>query len=340
MNRALPALAAVLVLAACGSSTQQAAAPPARPGKHLVYVTHLGEASEGQIVIARLDGSGAHTLTDGYAPALSPDGRYVAFERCPRCSADQNAEGDLYLVGSSGGKPRRLLPDVHGIEWGRDSRTLLLTRSKEIAIASLDGGVRRLATGLSFQPRFSPDGRSVVYDKSLGTTPQCGPKSDVYSVPVAGGASSRLTTGGRSAFPVWGPRRIAYARYTHDCRIRTVWTMRPDGSQPRAVLQPPPAATRPGHYGLVPVAWLPGGRNVLGVNSGEFGNEAVVIDTKTGAVRPIGVPYDAVSRDGRWIVGTRSHAEFPFAIGIAPVASGAQPRVIAGGRVCCADWNR
>ena len=121
--------------------------------------------------------------------------------------------------------------------------------------------------------------------------------------------------------------------------MHTIWFMRPDGSGRRAIVpRLPRELTRSGYYGLSPVAWLPNGR-LLAALSAEFRNEAVVIDVRTGLLRRLGVPVDTVSRDGRWILGTASGAEYPFSILIAPVGGGPD-RTIARGKVCCADWNR
>jgi hypothetical protein len=90
---------------------------------------------------------------------------------------------------------------------------------------------------------------------------------------------------------------------------------------------------------MSPVAWLPGGRKLLASLDNEFSNEAAVVDVRTGALRRLGAPVDAVSRDGRWIVGQSGGAELPFSIVIAPVAGG-RPRTVAHGAVCCPDWNR
>ena len=81
------------------------------------------------------------------------------------------------------------------------------------------------------------------------------------------------------------------------------------------------------------------GRRLLASIDNEFGNEAAVIDVRTGGLRRLGAPVAAVSRDGRWIVGQSAGAELPFSIVIAPV-DGGRPRTVAHGAVCCPDWNR
>ena len=65
----------------------------------------------GDVYLVRRDGSGLRRLTrrGGYSPAWSPDGRWIAFIR----------DGDLYLVRTTGRRPRRLVdelgPDGYGL---------------------------------------------------------------------------------------------------------------------------------------------------------------------------------------------------------------------------------
>jgi Tol biopolymer transport system component len=317
-----PILLGIAVALSLGGAGTTASSTVARTA--LVYDRN------GVVIFARIDGTHPRPVAAGSSPRISPDGRWIAFTR---------AGVRLYVVPAAGGTPRLIARRVDTATWGPDSSRLLAEhRTGPLRIVELGGRVRTLASGLVFGARFSPDGRSVVYSKAT-TNAGCGFHADVYRVGVAGGARQKLTQDERSGRAVWGARGIAFTHDVGRCGSRTIWLMRPDGSGRRPVVPRLPTWLRqPGYYGLEPFAWLPDGR-LLGEVVAEFRNEAAVVDVRTGHVRRLHVPLDAVSRDGRWIVGTASGAEYPFSIVIAPVGAG-HARTIARGQVCCADWNR
>jgi len=292
------------------------------------------------VIVARIDGTHARRLARGWSPRISPDGRWIAFIRCTGCKEGSDVgRVDLWVVAAGGGRARRLARRVDEVTWAPDSRTLVAAHVwKPLRVVTLDGRVRTLARGPVFGSGLSPDGQNVLYSR-IGKTTTCGSRADVYRVPIGGGVERRLTHDGRSGSAVWGRPGIAFGHTTAGCGVGTIWFMRPDGSGMRAVLpRLPPDLTHSGYYGLNPVAWLPDGR-LLAAISMEFRNEAVVVDVRTGRLRRLRVPVDTVSRDGRWILGTASSAEYPFSILIAPLGGGPN-RTIARGKVCCADWNR
>ena len=334
-RRAPLAIAAALVLVGCDSPAPRSEAPARR----LVYMTHVGPANA-EIVIAGVDGSNLHRLTSGFEPRISPDGRWVAFFRCPDCRPETvGGRVDLYVIASGGGKPRVLVRGAQMAEWAPNSKTILTEHAAALVAVSLAGERRTLAHGRDFSADFSPDGQTVVFDRPRKGRAICGFRSELVTVPVHGGRVRLLTSNG--GFPVWRARSIAFMRAVRPCRgVHTIWGVRPDGSGVRAIVpRLPPDVTQAGEYGMSPVAWLPGGRKLLASLDSEFSNEAAVVDVRTGALRRLGVPVDAVSRDGRWIIGQSGGAEFPYSIVIAPVAGG-RPRTIAHGLVCCPDWNR
>ena len=133
------ALAALLTLAAPPAAAQQ---------RHPLTVRDfLGLASPGE-------------------PAISPDGRWVAYDVTTPDLVKGVRRTDLWLVGAAGGRPRRISTEALG---GRS-------------------------------PRWSPDGRAIAYVTTRGGTPE------VWIYRPASGARrqlTRLSTGADG--PVWAP---------------------------------------------------------------------------------------------------------------------------------------
>jgi len=200
--------------------------------------------------------------------------------------------------------------------------------------------VRVVARGVSFGFGLSPDGRRIVYALAPHETGQgeCGDATDLYTADLRRGSSTRLTHDGRSAYPIWGPDRIAFMRVSvGDCLASGIWTLRPDGSDIRAIVaRAPRTFSRNGYYGLQPVVWLPGGRLLVGVRT-EWGNEAAVLEPSTSRIRRIGQYVDEVSRDSRFILGSQDGERTTLAI--VRIADGRQTFVTRG-YLCCPDWNR
>jgi Tol biopolymer transport system component len=161
-------------------------------------------ARDGDLFSVRPDGSGQRQLTSGpeldLAPRLSPNGKYVVFER----RANAEAPSDLYTVGAKG------------------------------------GGIRALTSGAEDdrEARFSPDGKAIVFVR--GTANSGGAvNDDLYSVRPTGGGLARLTvTAGIDEFaPRYFAGGILFSRgdnSTGPAAYADVYTMRRNGSQLRS----------------------------------------------------------------------------------------------------------
>ncbi|QPC99217.1 amidohydrolase family protein [Qipengyuania soli] len=125
--------------------------------------------------------------------SVSPDGRTVAFESL----------GKLYAKPVAGGEPRRLFSDGGDAlelwpSWSRDGRKLAFVRWTDaglgqVMVADANGRNAKAVTtmrGHYALPQFSPDGRTVVFEKRSGgylTSPQYSENEGVYAVSVTGG---------------------------------------------------------------------------------------------------------------------------------------------------------
>jgi len=129
--------------------------------------------------------------------AVSPDGRTVVFETL----------GKLYVKPMAGGAARRLTKGGEGFElfpaWSRDGKTIAFVAwtDKDLgrirAVPAAGGSPRDVTTqpGHYARPAFSPDGKTVVFEKGSGGGLTSGDWSDnpgVYRVAASGGAPQRV----------------------------------------------------------------------------------------------------------------------------------------------------
>ena len=147
-------------------------------------------------------------------PALSPDGRLVAYSSDPSVVADRTllAGGlDLYVKHVAGGSPIRLTFDGAGNrmpDFSPDGSRIVFRSNRDgggIYEMPALGGDARLIARDGLNPRFSPDGTQVAYwvgpQSVADTVPGSGA---VWVVPVGGGQPQRVGPNFTTArFPIW-----------------------------------------------------------------------------------------------------------------------------------------
>jgi len=163
------------------------------------------------------------------APNWSRDGATLIFN---------SRAGRLYQIPVAGGEPKPIdtgfntrCNNDHGIS--PDGTTLVISdqshpdRKSRIFTLPITGGIPNLVTktGPSYWHGWSPDGKRLAY---------CAERNgefDIYSIPVAGGAETRLTTA--KALDD-GPDYGSDGKWIYFNSDRTgrmhIWRMRPDGS--------------------------------------------------------------------------------------------------------------
>lgn len=139
--------------------------------------------------------------------AVSPDGSRAVFE----------SVGKLYVKSLPDGTPRRLTNGRDGFEffpsWSYDGRRIVYVSWTDdglgvIRTVGAGGGAGRAVTenpGHYRRPRFSPDGRTIVFEKGTGgyiTDQDWSEAPGVYTVPAGGGAMTLVTDSG--SYPHFG----------------------------------------------------------------------------------------------------------------------------------------
>jgi Tol biopolymer transport system component len=330
------ALIAAALVSACGADRAEPTG-----GRFLVYTRNLNSSRQA-VWIARIDGTRARLLVrQGTFGALSPDGRWVAYNRClasrERCETG-NAPFALYLIASSGGKSQLLARSTSYPGWSPGSNRILALRKGALISLDLAGNVRVLERDPALAGwSFSPDGRWVVYAKARQHT-KC--DSDLFTVRSIGGDARRITRG-RDILPIWGPHSIAFSRYPKSCAYaRRIWRVRPDGSGMQQVTATPPKSSRLGmYYGFDPIGWAPNERTLLAGLATEWGAEAIRVDAATGAYRRLSGYAVSLSRDGRIALVQSGGVEAPQTIAAVRISDGHR-RVLAHGDVAFPSWNR
>ncbi|MGP1352151.1 MAG: amidohydrolase family protein [Parasphingopyxis sp.] len=144
--------------------------------------------------------------------SVSPDGRQVVFETL----------GRLYIRNTGSGSPRRLTNQTDAFElfpsWSRDGRRIAYVRWTDdglgqVRVMNANGGGDRAVTsepGHYRNPRFSPDGSTIVFEKGEGgflTSGEWSERTGIYRVSASGGTAERVTdTGSNPHFGASGDR--------------------------------------------------------------------------------------------------------------------------------------
>lgn len=258
------------------------AAVVAQPAEaRLVYQ----RAGTKQIVVAANDGSGARVVARGFAPALSPDGRRVAFFR-----AAAGVDERLYVVKASGGRPLLVARRVDAsqaepasLDWAPDGRALAVGRRGGVGVLvdlARDRRMRVRGDPFYVGAAFSPGGRRAVVVLASVRIP--------HLVLVTLGRERRREIA-LGDYPVWGKPGIAF-------HVDRGIALKP---RPRARARLIVRFDR--DRSVLPLAWSGDGRTLL-IGAGK----AILVRPDGSNPQTLDVPFNSItgiSHDGEEVLG-------------------------------------
>jgi hypothetical protein len=177
-------------------------------------------------------------------PSWSSDGKLVAF------NSDRDGTYNLYVVGADGGNWRQLTKEKRGVEagmqsWTADGRWIYFGlfgkgQPRMCRIAPDGSNFQEVGTGID--PAVSPDGRTVVFARSLDDG------HHLYAMDADGKNERRLTAKGNvfaGVHAAWSPdgKWIVYADQVGDAL--EIFRMGADGKDVRQLTRLGKAATSP-----------------------------------------------------------------------------------------------
>jgi Tol biopolymer transport system component len=275
-----------LLAAACSSSTSPAASTthvadttPAKTSNWSTVDLNTGS-------ITPVHGSGA---TSGAFYVVSPDQTKVAYNPC--CSWETPVRM-ANLNGTQVHHVSAAASDGVGEQWSPDG-SLLLYQQRDgstnqlgnLFVQNLATGQRTRVTNLDHKewgwwftyPSFSPDGKSILYQRPNGHLPNDDNRSwDLWSAPVTGGKPTLVQR--NAAWGSYSPdgKRLAYLSPLKegDFTGSGLWIKNVHGRTPRALIR---------GGGLRWVRWSPDGTRIAYSD----GNAIYTVDAATGTTKKV-----------------------------------------------------
>ena len=270
----------------------------------------IGESTG--IYLLPVDGAQPRAITGTKAPAsdrdpaISPDGRRLAYFRCGNCCWGECDVMTVELNSSvvSNGPPRRLTSiatQMEGLAWSRDSRTVLFGVAGlfhylwRIGIDGRMPAERVEVAGLGARlPATSRSHNRVVFGRAISDT-------DVYRVDATGPPRAIGVSSFNDGRPVFSPdgQHVAFCS-ARSGETMEIWMAAVDGSGARQL-------TRNMGRAQCSVSWAPHGPTIAFWSEGQDGQWHIwTIDIDGGNLRQITTGAEAHSspewsRDGAWI---------------------------------------
>jgi Tol biopolymer transport system component len=261
------AVVAIAVTLAAVTEAPASASPTADPhsvSTHagLIVAEEFSASNNGNpyLYAIRPDGTHKKILTTGYVdtdPELSPDGRQIVFLRCTQLtSCGDIGTTNVWIMHTDGTAVRQLTycdgtnclgsgnatfsPDGRWVAFGLDQLDAHGVNHEGIFLERTDGThlTRVTSNGRDNppdeDPQFSPDGRSLVFDREGADGTQV-----IVTVRIDGSCLRVLNPTINGFSPDWSPRgnqlTFTLVRGNGEASVADIATMRPDGSHLRVL---------------------------------------------------------------------------------------------------------
>lgn len=240
------AIAAALVVAtACRDSNITPPPPPDASAGVIVFASDRAD-NNSEIYLATSDGRSVRRLTrsrdaNDRAPALSPDGRLIAWERELGGGGDVSTV-EIWTMRADGSDARAVVQNGsfnRSPSWAPDGSIVYTSRvsgSDQIwrVVPGVGAPVRLTTGGAADQfPRTSPDGARILFQSNRGLD------FDVYVMNADGSGVRNLTArGGDDRFPAWTPdgQRLLWTRFDDATSSFDLWSMPAGGGEAAVVV--------------------------------------------------------------------------------------------------------
>jgi hypothetical protein len=278
----------------------------------LVYTKSTKNNASTRVFVADNDGSHPHRIGRGILPAVSPDGRWVAW-----IVPGDNEDVVKMRLADRSRKAREVArtPEIFNLQFSPDSKWLGVGASRRLWVYNIhDRESVRVHSGNLRGFSFSPDSASVAFG-TAGRNQSFDSPADLYTFAIADKTRVRITRDRKSLNPLWTASGIVHDRQ----RIRdnaapsyNLFEIQPDGGSLRRItkLRIPPLAS-----GLLPLEMSANGKRMIAQFEGQDIAIGFRVNPKTGKAHTLGkfgesglVAAD-LTADGRTVLGTTGGAD-------------------------------
>jgi WD40 repeat protein len=306
----------------------------------LVYVKDPG-ALDSRVWVARDDGSQPRRIGPGHSPAVSPDGRWVAWiksgapDQVMMRLADRSRKARVVGRSSS----------VGDLEFSPDSKSLAFVLSRRLFVYDIRERTEvKAASGSIRGFSFSPDSGAIVFG-TAGRSDAIDAPSDLYYFTLAERVRRRITRDRKSLNPLWGPDGIVHDRMNAregDAPSYNVFSIQPDGGSLRRITSLRITSLV---SGLVPLELAANGKRLLANFIGQDTQVAFRVNTETGKAKALDDDFENglvgfdLTADGRTVLGHTGGPDPTARHNVVTIPyGGGEPEVLVR-RAAFPDWS-